>query len=198
MSIMLFVVIIVSYLIGSMSGARLAQRIFQTADPTQSGSGNPGATNMYRVSGWKPALLTLVFDIFKAVIPVWGSYFLNFTPVELGFVGIACCLGHIFPVFHKFKGGKAVATAFGAMLPIGLELGAILIVTWAIAAYKFKYSSLASIISVIIAPLYVYLLKPKYVIPVIMLSILILLRHLPNIKRILQNKEPKIHEQRKG
>ncbi|WAJ70938.1 glycerol-3-phosphate 1-O-acyltransferase PlsY [Catenovulum adriaticum] len=198
MSIMLFVLLIASYFVGSLSGARIAQRVFHTNDPTQSGSGNPGATNVYRVSGWKPALLTLMFDVFKAVLPLWGSYFLNLPPIELGLVAIACCLGHIFPIYHKFKGGKAVATAFGAMLPIGLELGAILIFTWAVSAYKFKYSSLASLISVSLAPLYVYLLKPKYTIAVTMLSILIILRHLPNIKRLLTGKEPKIHEKRKG
>ncbi|WP_410369332.1 glycerol-3-phosphate 1-O-acyltransferase PlsY [Catenovulum sp. 2E275] len=195
---MLFVLITVSYLMGSLSGARIAQRIFQTGDPTKLGSGNPGATNMYRVSGWKAALFTLLFDIFKAVIPLWGSYFLHIQPIELGFIAIACCLGHIFPIYYKFKGGKAVATAFGALLPIGLELGGLLILTWAIIAYKFKYSSLASIVAVSLAPLYVYWLKPKYTFAVIMLTILILIRHLPNIKRLLAGQEPKIHERRKG
>lgn len=186
--------LIIGYLLGSFSGARLAQLIFHTTDPTKQGSGNPGATNMYRVSGWKPALFTLVFDVLKAIIPLWTAYFLKVSPIDLGFIAIACCLGHIFPIYYRFKGGKAVATAFGAMLPIGLDLALGLIITWCVVVYKYRYSSLASIITVTLAPLYVYMLKPKYVIPVLMLSLLILLRHAPNIKRLINKEEPTIDE----
>ncbi len=188
--------LIVAYLSGSISGARISARIFKTKKPTEHGSLNPGATNMYRIGGLKAGVLTLFIDVFKAVLPLWGSYFLGISPIQLGFIAIACCLGHIFPIFHAFKGGKAVATAFGSMLPIGLDLGVSLIITWFISLYAFRYSSLASIISVALSPVYVWLLKPTYVIPVSMLAILILIRHTPNIRRLILGTEPKYDQKR--
>ena len=183
---------ICAYLIGSVSSAVLVCQLFKLPDPRFSGSNNPGATNVLRLGGKLPAALVLTFDILKGTIPVWGAYFLGVEPNWLGAIAVAACLGHIYPVFFHFNGGKAVATAFGALLPIGLSLGGLLIATWAIVVWLTRYSSLGAIITVALAPIYTWLIKPLYTVPVSFLTVLIIFRHRANIKRLLQGKEPKI------
>ncbi|GMM85955.1 glycerol-3-phosphate 1-O-acyltransferase PlsY [Pseudoalteromonas sp. MTN2-4] len=183
---------ICAYLIGSVSSAVLVCQLFKLPDPRFSGSNNPGATNVLRLGGKLPAVLVLTFDILKGTIPVWGAYFLGVEPYWLGAIAVAACLGHIYPVFFHFNGGKAVATAFGALLPIGLSLGGLLIATWAVVVWLTRYSSLGAIITVALAPLYTWLIKPLYTVPVSFLTVLIIFRHRANIKRLLQGKEPKI------
>ena len=183
---------ICAYLIGSVSSAVLVCQLFKLPDPRFSGSNNPGATNVLRLGGKLPAVLVLTFDILKGTIPVWGAYFLGVKPNWLGAIAVAACLGHIYPVFFHFNGGKAVATAFGALLPIGLSLGGLLIATWAVVVWLTRYSSLGAIITVALAPLYTWLIKPLYTVPVSFLTVLIIFRHRANIKRLLQGKEPKI------
>ncbi len=119
-------------------------------------------------------------------------FFLQVEPIYLGFIGVAACLGHMYPLFFNFQGGKAVATALGTLLPIGLGLGVLLIITWVSVAKLTKYSSLAAIVTVSFAPLYVFLLKPIYVYPTLMLSMLIIWRHKDNISRLLNGTENKI------
>jgi len=184
--------IIVAYLLGSVSSAILVCRILGLPDPRTTGSNNPGATNVLRISNKVTAATVLFFDILKGTVPVWGAYFLQIEPIYLGIIGVAACLGHMYPIFFNFQGGKAVATALGTLLPIGLGLGALLIVTWVAVAKLTKYSSLAAIITVSIAPLYVFLLKPIYVYPTLMLSALIILRHKENIVRLFKGTENKI------
>ena len=184
--------IIVAYLLGSVSSAILVCRLLGLPDPRTTGSNNPGATNVLRISNKVTAATVLFLDILKGTVPVWGAYFLQIEPIYLGIVGVAACLGHMYPIFFNFQGGKAVATALGTLLPIGLGLGALLIVTWVAVAKLTKYSSLAAIVTVLLAPLFVYLLKPLYVYPTLMLSVLILVRHKANIKRLLKGTESKI------
>ncbi|NMP32119.1 glycerol-3-phosphate 1-O-acyltransferase PlsY [Thalassotalea sp. M1531] len=184
--------IILAYLVGSISSAILICRLLNLPDPRSTGSNNPGATNVLRISNKATAASVLVFDVLKGTIPVWGAYFLGVEPIWLGVVAVAACLGHMFPVFFSFQGGKAVATAFGVLLPIGLDLGLLLLLTWVIVAKSSRYSSLAAIITVSAAPLYVWLLKPDYVYPVLMLSALIIFRHKDNIIRLVKGTEPKI------
>ena len=184
--------IAVAYLFGSLSSAVVISRAFGLPDPRTAGSKNPGATNVYRLGGRIPALLVLVMDILKGTIPVYGSYFLGIDPVLLGVVAIAACLGHIFPLYFGFEGGKAVATAFGAMLPIGLDLAGLLILCWIAVVFLTGYSSLGAILAVSLAPLFTYWIKPLYTIPVAMLSLLIVLRHKDNIARLLAGNESKV------
>lgn len=184
--------ICVAYLFGSLSSAVVICKAFSLPDPRTAGSKNPGATNVYRIGGRIPALLVLVMDILKGTIPVYSSYFLGLDPVLLGLVAIAACLGHIFPLYFGFKGGKAVATAFGAMLPIGLDLAGLLILSWVIVVFLTGYSSLGALVAVGLAPLFTWLIKPLYTVPVIMLSLLIILRHRDNIKRLVSRSEGKI------
>lgn len=186
------VLVIFAYLLGSISSAILVCKFFALPDPRTSGSKNPGATNVRRIGGNFAAILVLVFDVLKGTIPVWGAYFLKVEPVNLGFIALAACIGHMFPVFFNFKGGKAVATAFGVLLPINFYLALLLIFTWTIVAWFSRYSSLAAIVTVSLAPIYTWFIKPLYTVPVLMLSVLIVLRHRENIIRLFRGTESKI------
>ncbi|GAC15392.1 glycerol-3-phosphate 1-O-acyltransferase PlsY [Aliiglaciecola lipolytica] len=183
-----------AYLAGSVSSAMVVSKLFYLPNPRMHGSGNPGATNVLRLGGRLPAVLVLLFDILKGMIPVWLSYYLGLSPLMLGFVAIAACLGHIFPLFFSFQGGKAVATAFGAMLPIGTELAGALIACWGIVVFVTGYSSLAAILAVALSPVITYFVKPEYTLPVCMLALLIILRHKDNIVRLVRGQENKIWE----
>ena len=187
----------VAYLFGSLSSAVVISQLFGLPDPRTAGSKNPGATNVYRLGGRIPALLVLVMDILKGTIPVYGSYFLGIEPIMLGVIAIFACLGHIFPLYFGFKGGKAVATAFGAMLPIGLDLAGLLILSWVVVVFLTGYSSLGALIAVSLAPLFTFLIKPLYTVPVAMLSLLIILRHKDNITRLLAGNESKVWDKGK-
>jgi glycerol-3-phosphate acyltransferase PlsY len=192
MLLLTLAMIVVAYLLGSISSAILVCRILGLPDPRTTGSNNPGATNVLRISNKLTAATVLFFDILKGTVPVWGAYFLKIESLYLGIIGVAACLGHMYPVFFNFKGGKAVATALGTLLPIGLGLGALLIITWVAVAKLTKFSSLAAIVTVSLAPLYVFILKPIYVYPTLMLSALIIFRHKDNIIRLLKGTESKI------
>ena len=181
-----------AYLLGSVSSAILICKWRGLPDPRTTGSHNPGATNVLRMGNKVTAALVLFLDVLKGTIPVWGAYFLKIDPLYLGFIGVCACLGHMYPLFFQFKGGKAVATALGTLLPIGIGLGGLLVLTWVLVAKITKYSSLAAIITVSLAPLYVYFLKPIYVYPTFMLSALIIFRHKENILRLLSGNENKI------
>ncbi|WP_353647176.1 glycerol-3-phosphate 1-O-acyltransferase PlsY [Colwellia sp. UCD-KL20] len=185
-------IIVLAYLAGSISSAILICKIQHLPDPRDVGSHNPGATNVLRSTNKLTAAFVLSFDVIKGAIPVWGAYFLGIEPLYIGFIGVAACLGHMFPIFFGFKGGKAVATAFGVLLPLGFTLGALLISTWLIVAKLTRYSSLAAIVTVSLAPLYTWMIKPIYVFPVLMLSALVIIRHKDNIQRLLKGTENKI------
>ncbi|MEW9798358.1 glycerol-3-phosphate 1-O-acyltransferase PlsY [Alteromonas sp. CYL-A6] len=182
----------IAYLMGSLSSAVVISRVWGLPDPRYAGSNNPGATNVLRLGGRFPAALVLLMDILKGTIPVYGSYFLGIEPVYLGLIAIAACLGHIFPLYFHFQGGKAVATAFGAMLPIGLDLAGLLILTWSVVVFLSGYSSLGALIAVSLAPLFTWFIKPLYTLPVAMLSVLIIVRHRGNIRRLLNGTESRI------
>jgi len=192
MLLLIFTMIIGAYLIGSISSAILVCKLLGLPDPRTTGSRNPGATNVLRISNKLTAATVLFLDILKGTIPVWGAYFLQIDALYLGFIGVAACLGHMYPIFFNFQGGKAVATALGTLLPIGFSLGGLLILTWVLVVKFSKYSSLAAIVTVSLAPLYVYFLKPLYVYPTLMLSALIIFRHRDNIKRLLKGTESKL------
>ena len=196
MLLLILAMIIVAYLLGSISSAILICKLLGLPDPRSTGSHNPGATNVLRISNKATAASVLFFDVLKGVVPVWLAFFLKIEPLYLGFIGVATCLGHMYPIFFQFKGGKAVATALGVFLPIGLSLGALLIATWLLVAKTTRYSSLAAIVTVSLAPLYVYLIKPLYVSEALMLAGLIVFRHQDNIVRLIKGTEPKISDKK--
>ncbi|MEF1336667.1 glycerol-3-phosphate 1-O-acyltransferase PlsY [Vibrio rotiferianus] len=185
-----------AYLLGSISSAVLICRLLKLPDPRDVGSNNPGATNVLRIGGKGAAAAVLLCDMLKGTIPVWSGYFLGIDPIILGIVAIAACLGHMYPIFFHFKGGKGVATALGAIAPIGLDLTGLVMLTWLSVAILFRYSSLAALVTVLVTPFYAWMFKPQYTLPVAMLCCLIVLKHHQNIRRLLSGEEPKIGEKK--
>jgi glycerol-3-phosphate acyltransferase PlsY len=133
----------------------------------------------------------------KGAIPTYIAFRLGIDAVPLGIIAISACLGHIFPIFFKFKGGKGVATAFGAMAPIGADLSLSLMLTWIILVIICRYSSLAAIMTALLAPLYTWYFDDRFTIPVAMLSMLIVIRHRENIARLLKGEESKVSRKKK-
>jgi glycerol-3-phosphate acyltransferase PlsY len=194
--------VLVAYLIGSVSFAVIVSRAFALPDPRSYGSGNPGATNVLRTGKKLAALLTLIGDGGKG----WLAVFLALRyAAEYGVdaMGVAACavavfLGHVFPVFFRFKGGKGVSTAGGVLLAINPWLGAATIATWMVIALFFRYSSLASIVSAVFAPLYYFFLfGAREILPaLIIMSTLLLWRHKANILKLAAGEERRIGEKR--
>ena len=191
-----FAMTILAYLVGSISSAILICKLLGLPDPRTTGSKNPGATNVLRLSNPPTAVAVLLFDVLKGGLPVWGAYFLGIPPWALGIIGVAACLGHMYPIFFHFKGGKGVATALGAIAPIGLDLTGMIMGTWLLVAFLFRYSSLAAIVTVLVTPFYAWMVKPQYTLPVAMLCCLIVLRHHQNIRRLLDGSEPKLGQKK--
>ncbi|WP_298768333.1 glycerol-3-phosphate 1-O-acyltransferase PlsY [uncultured Shewanella sp.] len=189
--------ILAAYLAGSISSAVLICRLRGLPDPRTQGSKNPGATNVMRFGGVSTAIMVLIFDMLKGAAPAYIAFILGIDPLFLGVIAIAACLGHIYPIFFDFKGGKGVATAFGAMAPIGGDLALCLIGTWLLIALLTRYSSLAAIAAALTAPIYTWWLDDRFTLPVAMLSALIVIRHKDNIIRLYQGKETKLRLKKK-
>jgi glycerol-3-phosphate acyltransferase PlsY len=197
MTALTILIFVAAYLLGSISSAILVCKLFNLGDPRELGSGNPGATNVFRIGGKLPASLVLIFDVLKGTLPVWASYYIGLEPFNLAVVAVMACLGHMFPLFFGVSGGKAVATAFGAIMPLGLDLAAMLIISWVIVIVITHYSSLAAILSASLAPVFTWLLKPEYTLPVAILAVLIVLRHKDNLIRLCQKQEPTVWNKKK-
>lgn len=184
--------IFAAYILGSISSAIVVCYLFGKGDPRNQGSGNPGATNVLRIAGPFAAVLVLVFDILKGTVSVYASFLLGVDAISIGAIAIAACLGHMYPVFFKFRGGKGVATALGCLISMGFNLAGLLLGSWILVVIVTGYSSLAAIITVMLAPIYTLFFKPEYLYAVIMLSILIIWQHRDNIRRLLRGEESKI------
>ncbi|WP_298939469.1 glycerol-3-phosphate 1-O-acyltransferase PlsY [uncultured Psychromonas sp.] len=183
---------ILSYFLGALNGAILLCKFKGWPDPRLHGSKNPGATNILRIHHAQAASLVLLFDLLKGTLPVYLAYFIGIPPIGIGLIGIATCLGHIFPPYFDFKGGKAVATGLGTLLPLGMDMTGLVVITWLLTVAISGYASLAAIVTAIAAPVFVNYIKPEFTLPVLMLSCLIILRHISNIRRLLTGKEKKI------
>jgi glycerol-3-phosphate acyltransferase PlsY len=189
---------VAAYLIGSISFAVVMSRVFGLSDPRTYGSKNPGATNVLRSGSKKAAIATLVGDGAKGWLAVWLA--LHFGPqfgVEEGgvaLVALAVFLGHLWPVFFRFVGGKGVATALGVLLGINVWLGLATLATWLIVAYAFRYSSLAALIASLFAPFYYGLLfgADEILFAVFAMSALLIFRHSKNIANLIAGKESRI------
>lgn len=199
---------VVSYLVGSLSFAVLVSRLMGLNDPRTYGSKNPGATNVLRSGNRKAAVLTLLLDAFKGWLPVvlvqaWGgAWGLGAGTVAL--VGLAAFLGHLYPVFFRFQGGKGVATAAGVILAFNPWLGLASLATWVIVAYFFRFSSLAAIVTAVFAPAY-YLLgrgvaweaPGVMVLSLAVMGVLLIWRHAENINRLLAGTESRLGSKKK-
>jgi glycerol-3-phosphate acyltransferase PlsY len=193
---------VAAYLIGSVSFAVIVSAAMGLADPRSYGSKNPGATNVLRSGNKTAAILTLAGDAFKGWLAVWlvarfGPRFgLDDTAVALA--AIAVFLGHLYPVFFKFKGGKGVATAAGVLLAVNPVLGLATVLTWLIIAFFFRYSSFAAIVAAVFAPLFdVFLFGPNRIAwAVFAMSALLLWRHRANIAKLIAGTESRIGEKK--
>jgi glycerol-3-phosphate acyltransferase PlsY len=190
--------VLAAYLIGSLSFAVIISRGMGLEDPRTYGSGNPGATNVLRSGNRSAAVLTLAFDALKGYVPVllalvYGPLF-GLGELAVSLVGLAAFLGHLWPVFFGFKGGKGVATAAGVLLALNPWLGAATLLTWVIIAAFFRYSSLASIIAALFAPFYQLLIwgTSPSLLAVCAMSLLLLWRHQPNMRKLFAGTESRI------
>jgi len=186
---------VLAYLVGSVSAAILVCRAMGLPDPRTEGSGNPGATNVLRVGGKKAAAITLLGDAAKGLLPVLLAHTLGAAPFVVGATALAAVLGHLFPVFFQFKGGKGVATAFGATLGVSLIAGMLALATWLAVALVFRYSSLAALVALALAPLYLWIVSNSVAIVLcaVAIAVLVYWRHSANIQRLLAGTEPKIN-----
>ena len=186
--------IIAAYLVGSISSAIVVCRLMGLPDPRTQGSNNPGATNVLRIGGKKAAAITLLGDSLKGFFPVALCHLLDRPELIFALVGAAAFLGHLYPVFFGFRGGKGVATALGVQFGLGWTIGAAVAATWLFMAKVANISSLAALISMLLAPLYIWLLWPSPALIVMQVSITLLLiwRHRSNIRNLLQGSEGRI------
>lgn len=183
-----------AYLLGSVSTGVVVARVLGLQDPRETGSKNPGATNLLRYGGKTAAALTLLGDILKGVIAVLVARAVTDDAVILALAGLAVFIGHLWPVFFGFRGGKGVATALGVWLALAPWVGLALIATWVAMAFLFRYSSLSALTAAVTAPLYVYLFMPQpaYLVMMLAMSALLVFRHRANIRRLLAGTETKI------
>lgn len=195
---------VVAYLIGSISFAVVMSRAFGISDPRTYGSKNPGATNVLRSGNKKAAIATLIGDAAKGWFAVWLAIRLadrfNIDETGIALVAIAVFIGHLWPIFFKFIGGKGVATALGVLIGINPLLGLAVLVTWLIVAYLSRYSSLAALIAAVCAPVYygIGLGADAILGAIVVMSALLLYRHAGNISNLMAGKESKIGSKSAG
>ena len=191
------IAVIIAYLFGSISTAVLTCKMMGLPDPRSQGSRNPGATNVLRIGGKKAAIITLLGDVLKGVIPVLIAKWYGFDTLSLSLITFAAFFGHLYPIFFGFEGGKGVATAFGCIIALTWPVGLLLASTWLLIAIIFRYSSLAALITSLLAPFYMwYLTNWDFTIMSIVISAFLIYRHKSNIKNLLAKKESKILSKR--
>lgn len=188
---------IVAYLFGSINSAIIICQLMGLPSPRDIGSGNPGATNVLRSggsAGKKAAALTLIFDLLKGlVIVLIARLFLHQGPVVLSLIGLCSIIGHIYPLFFKFKGGKGVATMIGALLAIAPVLGGCFIWIWLFMLAFMRISSLSALTACVGVVIISYFTEPKLVsLVILIMALLVIFRHQENIKRLLKGEEKKI------
>jgi acyl phosphate:glycerol-3-phosphate acyltransferase len=196
--------VVIAYLVGSLSFAVIVSRAMGLADPRSYGSGNPGATNVLR-SGSKPAAIaTLALDALKGYVPVLAAVMLadrfGWGNGTVAAVGLAAFLGHLWPVFFRFQGGKGVATAAGVLFAFNPLLGLATVLSWALIAAFFRYSSLASLVAALFAPFYQLLIwgGDAFLVAIVVMSALLVWRHRANINKLLTGTESKIGQKAKS
>lgn len=180
-----------AYFIGSISSAIILCRLMGLPDPREQGSGNPGATNVMRIGGKKAAALTLFGDLLKGLMPVYLAKELGVSVELLALTGVAAFLGHLYPIFFKFAGGKGVATSIGVLLGFSWVLGIAFIGTWLLIYKLGKISSLSALCASVLSPIYAwYILGDYYLVgAAIFMMILLLWRHKSNIQRLIKGEE---------
>ncbi len=200
--------VLAAYLVGSLSFAVIVSRAMGLNDPRTFGSKNPGATNVLRSGSKAAAIVTLFMDAFKGWLPVmlvkWYGLSYGLGDGTMAMVGLAAFLGHLFPVFFRFEGGKGVATALGVLLAFSWILGLATAATWLLIAYFFRYSSLASLVAALFAPVYyifgdgvVWAMDKSVVLAIAVMSLLLIWRHAENIGRLVKGSESRLGKKKK-
>ncbi len=186
----------VGYLSGSVSSAVVVCKLWGLPDPRTTGSRNPGATNVLRVGGKRAAVVTLLGDVVKGWLPVVLAQWAGGDALVVALTGLAAFLGHLYPLFFGFQGGKGVATAFGVMTGLHWGVGLLLLATWLAVAAVTRISSLSALVAAVLAPFYVYWLVGEWsaVLLVSVMALLLIWRHRGNIERLIRGEEGRIGE----
>jgi glycerol-3-phosphate acyltransferase PlsY len=194
MSLLATLLIILAYLLGSLSAAIIVCRLMGLPDPRTQGSNNPGATNVLRIGGKRAAGITLLGDFLKGLLPVLLGVMLGMDAMVLALIGLAAFLGHLYPVFFGFQGGKGVATALGVILGLSWPVALAALLTWVVMAKLFKISSLSALTAAVLTPLYCWLLAPQleYILLFSLISLILIWRHRSNIRRLLSGEEKQL------
>ena len=191
---------ILAYLLGSLSFAILLSRLTGNPDPRMSGSGNAGATNMLRLAGKKLAVLTLLGDLCKGFLPVLLANQLGLPLQQQAWIGVCAVIGHMYPLYFRFRGGKGVATAAGVLLALDPWLGLAVLGVWILIAYTLRYSSLSALVAAATAPLIAFLLwgRDPHLAAVAIIAMALIAKHWPNLQRLMAGNEPKIGGKKKA
>ena len=187
-------IILFAYLVGSVSSGIIVSQIFNLPDPRTIGSKNPGATNVMRSGNKKAAIFTLLGDLLKAILVLVIAEYLGFNDLIIVCVALAVLIGHIYPIFYKFQGGKGVATAIGILFALNFKLALIVASIWLLVFGIWRYSSLAAIVAAISAPIIaIFILRDQslYCIAFTLITIIILFKHQANIRKLLSGTELK-------
>ena len=189
---MLLYFLIASYLLGSVSSAIIICRILGLPDPRTEGSKNPGATNVLRIGGKKVAAFVLIFDGLKGAMPVLLAHYFGLSLFELTIILLSAFLGHVFPIYYGFKGGKGVATYLGGLIGLNFFVGLTFSIIWLIVAKVIKVSSIAALTATLLSPIYFYFITThdmKATLVIFLINLFIYFTHRENIRRIMNGKE---------
>jgi glycerol-3-phosphate acyltransferase PlsY len=189
----------IAYLVGSFSSAIIVCKIMGLPDPRTQGSRNPGATNVLRIGGRTPAIITLFGDVLKGLLPVLVARWFDFDEFALALIALCAFLGHLFPIFFRFEGGKGVATFIGGLLALSWPAGLCWIATWVFMAAVFRFSSLAALTASCLAPLYIWIFTSNIAVTLTIaaMSLILILRHGENIGRLLRREESRLGSKKK-
>ena len=189
--------VVLAYILGSFSSAVIVCRLMKLPDPRTLGSKNPGATNVLRHGGKKAAFLTLCFDVLKGIIAVLIARSVTNEPLVLASVTFVVFIGHLYPIFFGFRGGKGVATSFGGLVVLVWPVGLSTLAVWLTIAFVFGYSSLAALVAAFLSPMLMYWFsgEPYYILTSFLMSSLLIWRHRSNIRDLIHGKEDKISDE---
>lgn len=184
----------IAYLIGSLSTAIIVCKLMGLPDPRSQGSNNPGATNVLRIGGKKAAVITLIGDFLKGLIPVLIARWYGFDITALALISLSAFLGHLFPIYYKFEGGKGVATYIGCLFGLNWIVALGWVAAWLIITLMSRYVSIASMIACLLAPLYIWLFTQNWNVVAILsvMTLFIIIRHKTNIIKLAEGTENKI------
>ncbi len=188
------IAVIIAYCIGSVSSAIIVCKLMRLPYPRTEGSKNPGATNVMRIGGKKAAAITLAGDVLKGLLPVLAAHYYGLENAALATVAMAAFIGHLFPVFFRFQGGKGVATLLGCLIGLSPLSAVCWGAVWLVVARLFRYSSLSSLTASILAPIYIWAITGNtiYATTVALMAALLAYRHRSNISKLLAGTESKI------